>query len=88
MSVVGSAEHCSLAYRAAVESIVLLANKGNILPIGAQVRSILVTGPTATSSEVLLGNYYGLSDALVTLLEGIVGQTPEGIALSIRPARR
>ena len=85
MSVVGSVEHRSLAYRAAIESIVLLANRGNILPIGAQVRSILVTGPTATSSEVLLGNYYGLSDALVTLLEGIVGQTPEGIALEYLP---
>ncbi len=82
MSVVGCAEHRQLAYEAAAKSIVLLKNRNNILPIGEKVRKILVVGPTASSVEVLLGNYNGLNDSLTTLIEGLVGRVPEGIALN------
>ncbi len=86
LSVVGSPEHRQLAYEAAVKSIVLLKNKGNILPIREQVRKILVVGPTAANIEVLLGNYHGLNDSLTTLIQGIVARVPEGVALQYRPA--
>ena len=85
MSVVNSPEHRQLALQAAAESVVLLKNKDNILPIGDETASIVVTGPTAANTEVLLGNYYGLSDHLTTLIEGIVGRVPEGMAIEYRP---
>ncbi|HRE27400.1 MAG TPA: glycoside hydrolase family 3 protein, partial [Anaerolineales bacterium] len=40
-----------------------------------------MTGPTATSLEALLGNYYGFNNQMTTLLEGITGRIPEGIVM-------
>ncbi len=80
-SVIGSDKHREFAYRAATESIVLLKNKNNILPIQPSVRKIFVTGPNATSTEVLLGNYYGFNERMITLLEGITGRIPEGMGM-------
>jgi len=79
--VVGCEKHRKLAYRAATESVVLLKNKNNILPIKPSTKKIFVTGPNATSMEVLLGNYYGFNDHMVTLLEGITGRIPEGMGM-------
>ncbi len=79
--VVACEEHRKLAYRAAAESVVLLKNKDNILPIKPSTRKIFVTGPTAASMEVLLGNYYGFNEHMITLLEGLTGRVPEGIGL-------
>ena len=79
--VVACDEHRQLAYRTATESVVLLKNKDNILPIKPSTKKIFVTGPTATSMEVLLGNYYGFNDQMVTLLEGLTGRIPEGMGM-------
>ena len=84
MSVVNSAVHRKLAYEAAVKSMVLLKNKNNILPL-INAKTILVTGPTAATLDVLLGNYYGISDQMSTLLEGIIARLPEGVGLEYRP---
>ncbi len=79
--VVACEEHRQLAYRTATETVVLLKNKDNILPIKPSTKKIFVTGPTATSVEVLLGNYYGFNDQMITLLEGITGRIPEGMGM-------
>ena len=79
--VVACEEHRQLAYRTATEAVVLLKNKNNILPIKPTTKKIFVTGPTATSVEVLLGNYYGLNDQMITLLEGLTGRIPEGMGM-------
>lgn len=79
--VVASKGHRELAYKTATEAVVLLKNKNNILPIKPSTKKIFVTGPTATSMEVLLGNYYGFNDKMTTLLEGLVGRIPEGMGL-------
>ena len=79
--VVACDEHRQLAYKAATEAVVLLKNNNNILPIKHSAKKIFVTGPTATSMEVLLGNYYGFNDKMITLLEGITGRIPEGMGL-------
>lgn len=84
VDVIGCAEHRQLAYQAALESVVLLKNRNNILPIKDDVKSITVVGPNAASADILLGNYYGISDTLTTLLEGIVSRTPEGVKLDYR----
>jgi beta-glucosidase len=81
MDVVACEEHRQLAYRTATESVVLLKNKDNILPIKPSTKKIFVTGPTATSVEVLLGNYYGFNNQMITLLEGITGRIPEGMGM-------
>jgi beta-glucosidase len=79
--VVACPEHRKLAYKTATESVVLLKNKNNILPIKPSAKKIFVTGPTATSIEVLMGNYYGFNNQMVTLLEGITGRLPEGMGM-------
>lgn len=80
-NVVASEAHRQLAYKAATESVVLLKNKNNVLPIQPSTKKVFVTGPTAASIEVLLGNYYGFNEKMTTLLEGIVGRIPEGMGL-------
>ncbi|MFO7635198.1 MAG: glycoside hydrolase family 3 C-terminal domain-containing protein [Caldilinea sp.] len=83
-SVINSDAHRQLAYEAALKSIVLLKNENDILPLRDQ-RSLCVLGPTAANAEVLMGNYYGISESLTTLIEGIVARTPEGVRLEYRP---
>jgi beta-glucosidase len=61
-----------LALDAARESIVLLKNERNTLPLNAtKIKSIAVVGPTADSLDVLLGNYNGTPSAYTTILAGI-----------------
>jgi beta-glucosidase len=84
MSVVGSQGHQQLAYEAAAKSVVLLKNQGNLLPL-KNINRMFLTGPSAASTDVLLGNYYGLSDSLTTILEGIAAKVPEGTRLEYRP---
>lgn len=84
-SVIGGAAHARLAYEAALRSCVLLKNRGEILPLRADLRSVYVTGPMASSLEALLGNYHGLPGRGVTLLEGLVSALPEGVRVDYRP---
>jgi beta-glucosidase len=61
-----------LALDAARESIVLLKNERNALPLNpSKVKSIAVVGPTADSLDVLLGNYNGTPSAYATILAGV-----------------
>ncbi len=83
--VIACAEHRQLAYQTATESVVLLKNKNNILPIKPETKKIFLTGPSATSLEVLLGNYYGFNNEMSTMLEGITGRVPEGMGLEYHP---
>jgi beta-glucosidase len=83
-AIIDSPKHRALSRRAAAESIVLLKNAGNLLPLPRNPASLLVVGPTAASIGVLLGNYYGVSTQLVTLLEGIVERVAEGTAVEYR----
>lgn len=85
MEVVACPQHRTLAYQTAAQSVVLLKNRNNILPIRPTTRKIFVTGPSATSLEVLLGNYYGFNDEMNTMLEGITGRLPEGMGMEYHP---
>jgi beta-glucosidase len=66
-----SEEHRQLSIRAAQESIVLLKNENNILPLKNDFKKIAVIGPTANSYIMLLGNYNGKPSRYVTPLQGI-----------------
>jgi beta-glucosidase len=76
--VIGCEKHRVLSREAAQKSIVLLKNKNNILPLSKDIRYIYMVGPGATSAEVLLGNYYGLNDRMVTMAEGVAGKLNPG----------
>ena len=78
MSIVNCLLHQALAYETAVKSVVLLKNN-NILPLKEEDKFIMVVGPNATSLDVLMGNYYGMSDTMTTLLEGIVGKAADDV---------
>lgn len=66
------AQHRELAGEMARESIVLLKNEDNLLPLNQdKLSSIAVIGPNADSKKVLLGNYYGRPSRYITALEGI-----------------
>jgi beta-glucosidase len=64
-------EHRQLALQTARESIVLLKNANNTLPLKKDLKSIAVIGPNADAPEVLWGNYYGRPSRLITPLAGI-----------------
>lgn len=71
MDVVNSEAHQALALRTAQESIVLLKNEGDLLPLQKDVGSIAVIGPNADDLQILLGNYCGTPETAVSPLEGI-----------------
>ncbi len=53
----GSDEFAQVALESAQESITLLKNKDNILPLSAKGKKILVTGPNANSMRTLNGGW-------------------------------
>jgi beta-glucosidase len=71
--VVHNEEHQKLALQAAREGIVLLKNKGNLLPLSKSVDSIAVIGPNADHAKNQLGDYvsHAVLQDVVTILEGI-----------------
>ena len=58
-NVISSEEHNELATQAARESMVLLENKGNVLPISKNLKKLAVIGPNINDVELLIGNYGG-----------------------------
>jgi beta-glucosidase len=76
-SVVRSEADLDVALKASRESMVLLKNNG-ILPLNKKVKKIAVIGPAANDYKILLGNYHGTSDHLITPLQGIKDITSAG----------
>ncbi|MES1220116.1 MAG: glycoside hydrolase family 3 C-terminal domain-containing protein, partial [Bacteroidota bacterium] len=68
-----------LARKMAQQSMVLLKNDKNILPLDKNKYSAyMVVGPNATSLDALLGSYHGVSDKAVNFVEGITGAVDAG----------
>lgn len=67
-----SKENRELARETARQSIVMLKNEDDILPLNKEaLKSIAVIGPNADSQPVLIGNYSGKASKYVTLVDGI-----------------
>ena len=65
----GNAHHRELAKKSALESIVLLKNSNNVLPIAKRIKSIAVIGPDADTAR--LGGYSGPGNNTISILKGI-----------------
>ena len=77
----GSAESRPLALEAARQAIVLLQNRGGLLPLdAAKARRVAVIGPHA--AEVMLGGYSGVPRHSVSILEGIRTRLGAGAAVA------
>ncbi len=64
-----SQEHRQLAEKAAKESIVLLKNENNILPLKKDIKRIAVIGTDAVEGR--LGGYSGPGNNIINILDGI-----------------
>lgn len=64
-------EHKALALKMAQQSIVLLKNANNTLPLKKTIRKIAIVGPNADNRVAVLGNYNGIPSEIVTVLDGI-----------------
>ena len=70
-SIVDSPKHRENALKVAHESMTLLKNNNNVLPLSKDIKRIAVIGANAADSVMLWGNYNGTPSSTVTILEGI-----------------
>jgi beta-glucosidase len=79
---VNSAAHQQVALRAARESLVLLKNEKNILPLSKQIKSIAVIGPNADDDSTARYRYGPSGLKGVTVREGIRRSLGAGVAVN------
>jgi beta-glucosidase len=72
-SVLNNQEHKNLALEMARQSMTLLQNKNNILPLGKSAK-IAVIGPNANDKPMMWGNYNGTPINTITILDGITSK--------------
>ncbi|OBQ56690.1 glycoside hydrolase family 3 C-terminal domain-containing protein [Tamlana sp. s12] len=82
--VINSEKHKNIARKASQQSIVLLKNENNVLPLDKNIKSLYVTGSFAASTEILIANYYGMSPNMVTVLEGVADKVSLGTSVEYR----
>ena len=71
--------HRAHALKMARQSIVLLKNDSNTLPLAKTIRKIAVVGPNANDEATPLANYNGTPSEIVTPLEGIRAKLGEAV---------
>lgn len=70
-SVLESEEHKAHSLKMAQQSIVLLKNSNNLLPLKKTIKKIALIGPNADNRIAVLGNYNGMPSEIVTVLKGL-----------------
>ncbi|WP_413668326.1 xylan 1,4-beta-xylosidase [Mucilaginibacter sp. Mucisp86] len=78
LSVVNSPAHQKLALDMARETMTLLQNKNNILPLNKNLQKVAIIGPNADDSPMLWGNYNGTPASTINILEGIRSKLSPG----------
>ncbi|MRX46816.1 glycoside hydrolase family 3 N-terminal domain-containing protein [Pedobacter puniceum] len=68
---VNNLSHQNIALQASKESLVLLKNSNNALPLSKKLTSVAVIGPNAKDNDYAHTHYGPLKSASVTILEGI-----------------
>jgi beta-glucosidase len=79
---VNSPEHQQVALRAARESLILLKNDKNVLPLSKAVRSVAVIGPNAADESNAHHRYGPNGVRGVTVLEGIKNKLGGGVEVN------
>ena len=80
-SFIGNEKHVALAEKIATESIVLLKNENNLLPLDLKaIKNIAVIGPKAKSDE--MGTYSIENDNVVNILNGLTKYVGESAKIS------
>ncbi|MBL7740813.1 MAG: glycoside hydrolase family 3 C-terminal domain-containing protein [Chitinophagaceae bacterium] len=74
-------EHKAHALKMAQQSIVLLRNENNTLPLNKKIKKIAVIGPNASNRIAVLGNYNGTPSRVVTVLDGIKEKLGNGVEI-------
>jgi len=76
--VIARPDHRQEARMAALRSMVLLRNEGNLLPLKKDQKNVAVIGPLADSMEATEGSWmvFGHKPAAVTVLKGIKAKLP------------
>jgi len=74
-----SPQHKALALKMAQQSMVLLKNENNTLPLNKNNQKIAVVGPNADNKISILGNYNGTPSHVTTVLEGIKNKLGTGV---------
>jgi len=77
ISIVNNDEHKKLALDMARETMTLLQNKNNILPLSKSINRIAVIGPNADDKRLMWGNYNGIPFNTITILDGIKSKISE-----------
>ncbi|MBO4821812.1 MAG: glycoside hydrolase family 3 C-terminal domain-containing protein [Prevotella sp.] len=70
-SAMSSKENANISLDMARQSIVLLQNEGDVLPLKKNAEKIAVVGPNADNEPMMWGNYNGVPNKTVTILDGI-----------------
>ena len=70
-SAMDSKEHRQIAVDMARQTIVLLQNKNNVLPLQKNKERIAIIGPNADNEPMMWGNYNGTPNHTITILDGI-----------------
>ncbi|MFN8257086.1 MAG: xylan 1,4-beta-xylosidase [Bacteroidales bacterium] len=70
-SVLNNEKHRRLALDMSRETMTLLQNKNNILPLPKTVKKIAIIGPNANDKPMLWGNYNGTPIRTISILEGV-----------------
>ena len=81
MSIVNNQAHQKLALDMALESMTLLQNKNNILPLKRSAKKIAVIGPNADNDAMLWGNYNGKPVRTINILHGLRTKMPANAVL-------
>ena len=70
-SVLCSKEHRNLSLQMSLQTMTLLQNNNNVLPLSRHEKKIAVIGPNANNEPMMWGNYNGTPRQTITILDGI-----------------
>ncbi len=70
-SAMSTKESANLSLQMARQSIVLLQNNNNVLPLQKGKEKIAIIGPNADNTPMMWGNYNGQPNHTITILDGI-----------------
>ena len=83
--VLESIPHKEHALDMARQSIVLLKNDNQVLPLSKKMKKIAVVGPNAVHENVMLGNYYGYPTKVWSIMDGLREKVGEEVELIYEP---